>query len=361
MLKQNLSLTNLLTRLINSPTPPSKAAPEGEQALPVPSDKKMNTTVRLDPTLKAFIDAEAEKLGISLQEFIAMCLKAIMTDTLSPPAGSVNLMLARFFEVFEIHGVGATDIHHLVPGLNRSDLLEARGLADRLTDEMFEAVADLFMVELEWLKGHGHQPYGYSMHNWYKNLDGFAARLAYLQWHSTHTRVYFCVKEGTSYEALLAAKEEGDRIEPLQMSVVIECERLINKVRCRVYDVWEAQRWNYGPCRLHLKAMMHLCEKARVSYDGIQVPQAEFTSLCNGSLLAAHVFRARAVWYPDQFFWTDERNLERDEIKAVKAFFKEKLPTFANAMRALENPLSVTNWDTCLRKGFIFKDPVKAD
>lgn len=348
MTKQTLSVASLLTRLINSPTPPINVPEEGD---------KKGTTVRLEPRVRAWVDAESEKLGISTQEFIAMLLKAVMTNTVAPKLSELDMLRERFFEIFTAHGIAAADIHSLVPGLARADLLDTATLINKLDDNALGAVADLFLVELDWLKGVGAFPYGHSAHRWYKQPEAFAARLAYLRWHSRHVRVNFCIQAGTTYEDLRDASERGDELEPLQVCVVIECERRIGRLAFRVYDVWEAQRWNYWRCRHFLKVLMLICRDAGVSYDGVEVQPTEFGALCRGGILAAQAFHYRTVWYPDQLFWTDERNLERREIKDVKALYKEHLPNLAPAMRALQQPLAVTNWDTCLRVGFLFEKP----
>lgn len=348
MNKSNLSISSLLSRLINSPSPKLEIPADA-------GDKKLNTTLRLEPAVKAFIEAEADKLGISVQEFLAMTLRAIMVATHAPAQSELELMLERFTELFSVHGVAAADIPKLAPGLARSDLLDTTKMVDRLDDPVLNAVADLFMVDVDWLKGVRDQPYGYSLRRWYKNPEGFAARLAYLKMHSRDVRVYFCVDDTTGYEELQEAKSKGDGIEARQMCVVVECEQAVKGANFRTYDVWEAERWNYSRCRLYLKVLMLMCQKARVYYDGIQVAQSDFAGLCNGSLLAASAFRRRNAWHPDQLFWNDDRNLERDEIKAVKALYKEHEPNMADALKALESPLSVVNWESCLQEGFRFK------
>lgn len=100
---------------------------------------------------------------------------------------------------------------------------------------------------------------------------------------------------------------------------------------------------------------MLICRDASVSFAGVEVQPAEFAALCQEEILAAQALHRRNVWYPDQLFWSDDRNLERCEINDVKRLYKEQEPGLATALRALQEPLSVTNWDSCLRQGFRFK------
>ena len=346
-MKNSLSISSLLSRLVNTPSP----------RVVIPSefnDKKVNTTVRMEPAVKAFIEAEAEKLGISAQEFVAMTFKAIMVATHAPVESELELMLSRFAELFKAHSVPVAEIPLLVPEIKRSELMDTKQLVDRLDNSVLAKISDIFMVDEAWLQGQNCKPYGNGGHTWYKNLEGFGARLAYLQWQSRNVRVYFCVDYTTDYEQLCEAKDEGDRVDPRDMCVVVECERSVNGVGFRTYDLWEAQRWNYGNCRLFLKLMMCLCQMTRVYYDGIKVPQQEFAALCNGTMLAAQAFKYRRTWHPDQLLRNDDRNKERDEIEMVENYLKDYEKSMKDITKALEDPSSVTNWETCLREGFRF-------
>ena len=312
--------------------------------------------MRFDPQVRAFIDAEADKLGISSQEFIAMTFKAIMTATHQPVLSELEMMLSRFADLFNAHDVAVADIPLLVPEIQRSDLMDQEKLADRLSPEVRERIADLFMVSEDWLKGAKSNPYDGRRQLWYKNPEGFATRLAYLKWQSRDVRVYFCVSEAVTLESLNEARLEGDAVDYRDMNVVVECERAVDGVSFRTYDVWEAQRWNYSRCRHYLKVLMRICEAGRVHYDGLRVRDDLFKGLCNGHVLAAVALERRAAWHPDQFFWRDERNLERDEMGEVEALFSAHEAGLSKPLVALSDPYRVTNWDTCFRRGFELSD-----
>jgi len=339
-MKAGLSLTSLLTNLI-SKSPRQSLEPRVET-----DEKKVGTTIRFEPATRRFIESQADHLGISAQEFVAMTFKAIMKATQEPQSTELELMVSRFIELFVAHGVPISDIPKLLPGgeIARSDLLEKKELVDKLSDGVFDRASMLFGVSIEWLKGVKNQPYKMPAQRWYKNVDGFAMRLAIASHESRRIRVLFVAEKGLTMESLFEANEQGDSAPPISIGVLIEKEFSEAGVGYKTYEIWESERWNYWRCRYCLKALMMFCERSRVRYDGLLLSLNAMNSLFDGTEIVNSVVEACGEsWAPDQLLWGDERNLELSELEALKEFYQDSGAKKYEV--ALTRPLSIKDWD----------------
>lgn len=349
-MKTNLSLSSLLLNLVSR-------APRQPVIDEEPEDsKKVGTTIRFEPVTRRFIETQADNLGISVQEFVAMTFKAIMKATEEPQATELELMADRFVEAFTRHGIPVADIPTLLPGgtLTRSDLLARKDLLNKLDDATIQQVSTLFTLNPGWLKGVDSNPHKTPFSRWYKNVSGFAHRLAVLNHACRRIKVLFIAEKGLTLEKLLVAKEKGDEVDAIDVGVVIEKEHLVNGVEFRSYEVWESERWNYWRCRHCLKAIMMFCENARISYDGVLLEEDAISRLFYGNTLAADEIRGyRELWYPDQLLWGDDRNLEADELPSIRSFYEEsKAGKYEVVVR---QPYLVKDWDEFERGRFELK------
>lgn len=344
-MKVELSLTSLLTNLI-SKSPKQPLEPDSGE-----DEKKVGTTIRFEPATRRFIESQADHLGISTQEFVAMTFKAIMKATVEPQSTELELMASRFIEIFVAHGIPISDIPTLFPegALSRSDLLEKKALVDKLSDEVLERTSELFGVNIEWLKGVKNHVYRTPAYRWYKNVDGFAFRLAVACQESRRVRVLFIAEQGLTMEGLLEAKQREDSISALNVGVVIEKEVVAKGVGYKKYEIWEKERWNYWRCRHCLKAIMMFCEKSRVRYDGILLSQESMNSLFDGKEVVSPILDvSRESWHPDQLLWEDDRNLELSELDAIRGFYEEESRAKKYEI-AITQPLSIKDWEAFKR------------
>jgi hypothetical protein len=348
-MKTNLSLSSLLLNLISRAPKAPVANQEPEES------KKVGTTIRFEPATRRFIEAQADHLGISVQEFVAMTFKAIMSATEEPQATELELMADRFVDSFTRHGIAIADIPAMLPegAINRADLLSRKELLNKLDDRAIKQVSELFTLNPDWLKGVYSNPHDTPFSRWYKNVSGFARRLAILNHKCRRIRVLFTADKDLTLEALLEAKEKGDDVAAVDIGVVIEKENLVNGVEYKSYEVWESERWNYWRCRYCLKAIMMFCEKAGVDYDGLLLEPDAKRSLFYGDAMAAdEIKQYREIWYPDQLLWGDDRNLERDELPSIKRFYEESKAGKYEII--VKQPYVIKDWDEFERGRFDF-------
>lgn len=86
----------------------------------------------------------------------------------------------RFLRLFEEHGIHRNQIPSTFDhGLTFQDVATPEKLLCRLDDELLEDASELFGVSLEWLVGATDQIF--SVHYYYKNLEGFSDFVAELK------------------------------------------------------------------------------------------------------------------------------------------------------------------------------------
>lgn len=348
-MKSDMSLSSLLLGLLRK-TPPPPAAENEETG-------KLGTTIRLEPRVRRFYEARAEQLGnVSLQDVIAMTLKAVMSATEEPQATELELMADRFIELFTGHGIAIADIPAILPpgAIQRADLLSRADLVNKLNTQTIRHVADLFTVDEEWIKGQSKRPQRKPFRRWYKNVIGFARRLAELEHNYSDVHVYFVGDTGLTLEKLKEATENDSSGREVPIGVVIEKTISINGLSFQTYEVWEAERWNYSKCRYDLKCMMRFCERAHISFTGALINPDQRQRLFNGDELACNVLkRPTTTWHPDMLLWNDERNPERHELSTLKECYAESgAPEIEVAVREG----SRIDWEIFRRGEIAFKD-----
>ncbi len=341
-MKPKLSISTLLTNLVSSgPTKPmpSEEIPEGE--------KKVATTVRLEPATRFFVEQQAEHLGISAQEFIAMTLKSIMTATVNPPSSAVEEMADRFLHVFTGHGISVVDIPKLLPdsGITRAVLMDKSVLVDLITDEVLWQLANLFGAQPEWVKGTEVGGANRNCYRWYKNIGSVARRLAFSRSRYYSTRVLFTAEGAMSEYDLKHAREHDDKGDGLNVGVLIAQDVVEDGLSYCVYDVLEYERWNYSKCREHLKALMVFCEKASIPYDGVLLQAGDLGAMHYGRIMACDALRNKVgKWYPERLVRDDALvNPEFHEMEFVMATYDESGAD--RHVKACKRPSSVSDWD----------------
>lgn len=316
----NLSLSSLLLNLVNRAPKPSRTQDDEPK-----SSKKVGTTIRFDPNTRLFIEEQAEHLGISVQEFVAMTFKAIMAATEEPQATELELMADRFVQAFTIHGVPNADIPALLPEgtITRSDLLTRNNLLDKLDNATIQHVADLFSLNPDWLKGIENNPGKPGLY-WYKNVSEVARHLANLKRTHRRVRVLFVSQKGLTMDMLRAAQKEGDSLPPIEIGLIIEAEGQLNNVAYTSYEFWDSERWNYWRCRYCLKSIMMFCEKSRIAYDGILLDSHAAKPLFAGTGIPAEAMKAsREFWYPEVLVAEGSTNPELNELPSIKEFYQK--------------------------------------
>lgn len=335
----------MLTRLVSLAPPAQSVQGDGGE-----DDKKVATTIRFDARTRQYIEAQADHFGISVQEFVALTFRAIMVAGSEPQSTEFELMVDRFVEVFSSHGIPLADITKMLPdtALVNSDFLSRKDLLNKLDESIINQVKDLFLVRPEWLKGTDNKPVDTHSLRLYKNLHGFARKLAMHSNNYRNVSVIFIAEEGLSFEKLLVANKSGDEVPSADVGVIIELESIVNGVGYRHYEVGDLERWNYWRCRHHLKGLMMFCEKASLSYSGALLSRTQLDQLFNGKVLPISVMDSfKRTWYPDQFLWEDDRNTELFELNDIKKFYSEE--RVGDYAIAIKKPYLVQNWQEFVR------------
>lgn len=322
----NFSFSGLLQKLIDQ-------APKPAINIENPSEKpqKLNTTLRLDESVRDYFEVQAKNLGISLQECIAMTLNAVMRASLEPQASELELQVDRFFNLFSTHDIPLTDIPQLLSpecNIQRDDLLSREAVLRKLSRDVINELSDTFRVKEAWLKGLPTGAYS-GFATLYKNPNGFCRYLAALAHGSRTVRVHVVTKKSESGDfvpdALRRSSKAGDNQKNLDMCLVVEHQKTVNGITFTVYDLIDDQmRWDYTKCRLDIKNVLMFCDRTRIHTRGVVLRDEDYNTLTSGKVLIPTLLKHHGNdWHPDELVWKDERNVELDELRRVDELYKQ--------------------------------------
>lgn len=330
-----LSIANLLTTLLQSI--PEKPVRSHQQDKEEESGRRIPTTIRLEPDVKEFIERYASNMGLSIQDFISMTLSAVMRASEHKQLGELDLMISRFFDLFQAYGVKTADIPLLLPEgtLTRADLEHRDRVLNALNSPVIQGVSSLFRVRQDWLKGASDYCIDTSeLYHWYKSPHTFARKLLIHRCDrdTTSVSVMFVTSEETNLARLNEARLREENAPREYVLPVAAIEKKICGVKITTYEVWKGERWNYENCRMDLKVMMYFCERAGISLDGVGLPKEKFEHLSSGKILPATALeRPRKNWSIDDVIWDSPTNLEREELPEVRSRYKERMEAYENA------------------------------
>lgn len=169
-----------------------------------------------------------------------------------PKADRVALAAQRFLELFEAHGVAATQIQQFLPQLTFDKVQRPESLMPSLTNEVLDQAAKLFGVRREWLEGVDDKIYDCFI--CYKSPEWFFQELQKVR----HRSDGFPVRAFTCVEHL---DYRGDR-EQLIAVVLVEKMCEIGEQEIFRYIInggeWD---WGYAPARIQLKAMVRVVDR----------------------------------------------------------------------------------------------------
>jgi len=198
MARRKISLNQLVEQLFNVPVPP------------IQNDNNLEikpTTIRPDAKTAHFFTYHADRLGISMQDMMALALNAVVSATSSPVRTELQLAVDRFKHVFEAHRIPQIHAKQIIDsyGQNRfplGGLTNDKIMLENYTPSVKEALSQIFGIRKDWLSGTDDQAI---------SADPIYSRdYAYSVWHQLKYPVQL---NGISIgsRSLLLVKSENDK------------------------------------------------------------------------------------------------------------------------------------------------------
>lgn len=107
-------------------------------------------------------------------------------------------------------------------------------------------------------------------------------------------------------------------------------------------EVWQFERWNYGPCREQLKLLTAFCEQFRIFVVGLELLEEVINQLVGETQLPVSLLdRLDAMsWHPDEYVsFQFELSNERGEwLGVAEQYRKFSPPRLATEAGAAELP-----------------------
>lgn len=324
----SLSLEKLLQRLAGRGTQLAASTPVRDVRTP--------TSIRLKPETKHFLEAQAQVLNTSVQSLIDAILDGVVEATTDDPTSRLRMIRERFFLVMEAHGIDLPAAVELMApfGFTLSALNSVDRLLDLLTTGAIDHLADTFHVRKEWLRGDGNQAtpsYGYV--RWYKNVEGTAQRLVGLAAAGQKPELMFIRRRGADFDRAFEDNDKGQApLEPVGIVMRMNHETP-SGTHFTTYEMWQFERWNYGPCRQDLKLLLAFCEQFRIFTVGHELPEENLDQLVRGEQLPVTLLNRLGAmsWHPDDYAgFRFEITQERGEwLGLAERYRKSTLPEIA--------------------------------
>lgn len=314
MTKLKLSLFDIFARLAGS-------APKNVPAIdPDENPGRPTNTIRFPPDLRAWITAQADHMGISVQDFVSLTMQGIRIATESPETDEYDTMAMRFFSLFKSHDIPSADIPKFLPeGINikRSDLRDPNKIIDLLDDKVMNHLADFFNVKRNWLKGLNEYPH--ESHMFYKNLPAILGEIIRHKSFECEPKVYFLTKAGIGLKELTSSIDDDKGVNT-HVYVVLEIKKRMGDNMISTYQLWDSLPWDYWRSRYFAKSLLLFCDKAQISRYAYQIQNEE---LLWGRELLTNIKKGN-IWHLEELVWDDDRNPELYELPKIKEFFEEQ-------------------------------------
>ena len=335
---KKLSLHQAIASLVSS-SPKVVYPPDIEQM------ERAANTIRFDPDLRIWIEAQAKHLSISVQDFVNLTMKGVRASSEQPAVDQLDLSVMRFFSLFHDQNISTIDIPRLLPKglISASDLNKSDKVLNMLSDpDVRENLSELFGVTNSWLKGESVN--AYTPKSFYKDLGHICLQISRHKVNvGDYPIVYFVFPPNIYLEELVSETKNEDRI---SFKVIVAYPLKKNNVRYVKYEVWDTLDYTYFRTRDFAKGLVYFCDRLDVELKSVTAIKREtYDAVSNHEELLNQSLNCRsnwgATWYIDELVADRDINPQREKIDEVKSFFREQ--GCEKYMRAATHPQDIVN------------------
>ncbi|WP_375724252.1 hypothetical protein LXN10_01775 [Arcobacter sp. KX21116] len=217
----------------------------------------------------------------------------------------IDLMLTRFFKLFELHDIHINEIPIVIDkkfNITYYDISSKEKLLKKISHELLEWVASFFSININWLVG--ENDYMYETHHFDKDIFGFCKMINSIS------------KEYDIYDIHLLKDFELDvnidennntrqYVYPICQIKILE----LNGKYIYKYIVFEDYHWDYKRTRIELKVMVYLIYKKYVDYYKSNVyikgydigKDMDYYSFIKGETSYNQLHCFGYSWYPEDY------------------------------------------------------------
>lgn len=268
--------------------------------------------IRLRPSTREYLAAQAEAFGIPLATMISTLLDGIVEASRDAPASAVRTIRERLIFLLETHGMSYPVAAALLQqyGFTLSTFENPSRLVDLMTPQAIEFIAYSFRVSRQWISAASDNAMSDdTVLYWYKNPESGPRRLLEYRALGRDPRVLFVRRQGAKFDECYRDGYELDPEEPI--GVVVELtHKMDSGEKFTYYEPWEFERWNYRKCRDFIKLLIAFVDQAAARGllnppFGVELPSVAIDNLLNGRAIFASIWQGRSVrysaWDPTDF------------------------------------------------------------
>lgn len=243
-----------------------------------------------------------------------------------PATHDVNVVAARFIQLFADHGIERTQIPRVFGEISLAQLSTPENLLSVLTPELIDKAANLFGIRSEWLEGIDDRIYEYLAIN--KQPEVLLRLLGRIlsEDRSPGELIGFPVRVLTTHMNLDRSSGEVQMLAP----VLLEYLFSVGEEPVYRYHVFQdGFDWDHYPCRIELKAITRHIRRLRSGPVPLfEVSRQEMEAVLEGAVIPRRFLSGCLITNPsleDYALSVDESRVakEADELPSVLAYANE--------------------------------------
>lgn len=257
----------------------------------VPKDETQikGLTVRFDHDVRAFLEAHAQQLRISLSDVTNLFCRAIMLESSNTAAIEINRCCERVRTLISEHKIPFVYCTQLLEkaDISSTDLASDSVLIEKLSPDAVHYLSQTFDVNPEWILGtsdyyirHKDQiniyPYvsDFAHHLAMLKLDGYALKVRVCQ--DVNWQVECNQKSGTDLKSVVFVVSKTKHYPEIQGSIT-------------TYEQTTITTWEYIRPRYCALTFLMFCKRCNITVEGVSLRPDDYSKLGNGELCLASI------------------------------------------------------------------------
>ncbi|EBS4057511.1 hypothetical protein DPY64_10780 [Salmonella enterica subsp. enterica serovar Newport] len=257
-------------------------------------------SIRIRPESRLFLEACAERLGLSRAALVGLCIDGIMAEARDSVADRAVSLYERFCLLMEAQGLNVVDQAQLLApwGIRASVLASQDRTLDLLSKPVLQQLATWFDVDVNWLLGESAYPVDMAdgLRDWAMQTPGLLCRLQSLSSADPVELIFF--------------RQHG-RQPAGSVGLCLRWHPVISGLPVTLLRTYQALDWSDGQVQQAYRQLLRVAsvtpggqlKKAVENYPPVHVRYFTFSArqmqaLDNGEVLPAIIFNHPQGEYP---------------------------------------------------------------
>ncbi|MBO2535090.1 hypothetical protein [Rummeliibacillus suwonensis] len=261
----------------------------------------------------------------------------VKEDGMEKEKSIVNVVVDRFVQVYEAHGIKQNQIAFFIDkefNLQLRDFKDNASILQVLNDDLIKWTCEKFGIQRDWIDGTSEKIYGRK--DYYKQIERFIDDICKI------------IREGEEVELYAFKDGELDRADE-NHDVILLLRYPIDKINSRIIykyvPIETYWMWGYWRSRFQLKAIFFICERLHIFIRGYDLKERK--KIADRVVFPEKIINDIPIsitWYPDDYIDLISQSVqakETDETEKVREYIsKEKYIQYLNDCLKVNNSMN---------------------